>query len=153
MIRLSAGGTWFDMLGLIVITVLVLAATWLATRWIGRKSQISQSSRNVRIIERTPIARDKYLAIIEVAGKFYLISVTSQNVQMMTEIEDPDKLKKRTQTVNQSFAKMYRIIREKGFRGLSDPESYAGGTDAEHKTEFEHNDDNDNDRFEKGENR
>lgn len=152
MIRLSAGGTWFDMLGLIVITVLVLIATWLATRWIGRKSQISQSSRNVKIIERTPIARDKYLAIIEVAGKFYLISVTAQNVQMMTEIEDPDKLKKQKQTVNTSFANMYKIIKEKGIRGLSDPESYTGGEDTDNDPESGHDDDdNDNDRFEKGE--
>lgn len=150
MIRLSAGGTWFDMLGLIVITVLVLIATWLATRWIGRKSQISQSSRNVKIIERTPIARDKYLAIIEVAGKYYLISVTTQNVQMMTEIEDPDKLKKQTQTVNTSFANMYKIIKEKGIRGLSDPESYAGGKDVGPKPD-NGDDDNDNNRFEKGE--
>lgn len=149
MIRLSAGGTWFDMLGLIVITVLVLVATWLATRWIGRKSQISQSSRNVKIIERTPIARDKYLAIIEVAGKFYLISVTTQNVQMMTEIEDPDKLKKQPQPVNQSFASMYKIIKEKGIRGLSDPESYSGGSDAGDETE-DTSEDDDN-RFEKGE--
>ena len=151
MIRLNAGGTWFDMLGLIVITVLVLVATWLATRWIGRRSQISQSSRNVKIIERTPVARDKYLAIIEVAGKFYLISVTAQNVQMMTEIEDPDKLKKQTHTVNQSFANMYKIIKEKGIRGLSDPESYKVGTDGENKPESGHEDDNGNDRFEKGE--
>jgi|LSQX01.2.fsa_nt_gb flagellar protein FliO/FliZ len=150
MIRLNAaGGTWLDMLGLVLITVLVLAATWLATKWIGRRSQLSHNSRNVKIIERTPIAKDKYLAIIEVAGKFYLISVTAQNVQMMTEIEDPDKLKKQPQPVNQSFASMYKIIKEKGIRGLSDPESYRGGSDAGDETE-DTSEDDDN-RFEKGE--
>lgn len=135
------------MLGLILITVLVLVATWLATRWIGRKSQLSHNSRNVKIIERTPIARDKYLAIIEVAGKYYLISVTAQNVQMMTEIEDPDKLKKQTQTVNQSFAGIYKIIKEKGVRGLSDPESYVNRK----ASEYEAPDKQDGNRSEKGE--
>lgn len=151
MIRLNATGTWLDMLGLILITVLVLVATWLATRWIGRRSQLSHSSRNVKIIERTPIAKDKYLAIIEVTGKFYLISVTAQNVQMMTEIEDPDKLKKQPQPASQSFAGIYKIIKEKGIRGLSDPESYAA--DPEEVDVNRQADESDNEGFKKGEHR
>ncbi|MDD3198251.1 MAG: flagellar biosynthetic protein FliO [Eubacteriales bacterium] len=125
-----AGG-WLEMVGLVLVTVLILLLTWLTTRWIGRKSQVNQNSRNIQVLERVSVGRDKYMAIIKVADHYYLISVTAQSIQMMAEIDEPEKLKKQPQQV-QSFGQLYKTIRERGIHGLTDkPQNSKTADDAD----------------------
>jgi flagellar biogenesis protein FliO len=71
------------------------------------------------------------MAIIKVADHYYLISVTAQSIQMMTEIDEPEKLKKQPQQV-QSFGQLYKTIRERGIHGLTDkPQNSKTASDAD----------------------
>jgi len=41
----------------------------------------------IRVIDRYPLAPQRYLLIVEIAGKAYLLGITEQNVSLLTPLE------------------------------------------------------------------
>ena len=72
---------------ILVIFILVLAATWFATRWIANV-QNGQNMRggNVEVVETYRLTVNKYIQIVKVGEKYLAIAVCRDTVTMLTEI-------------------------------------------------------------------
>ena len=76
-----------ESLTVLFIFCIVLAITYLVTRFIAgyQKSQMSQG--NIRILETTRISQTKYLQLLQVGEVYMVIAVCKDSVTMLTTLE------------------------------------------------------------------
>lgn len=76
-----------ESLTVLLIFAIVLAITYLVTRYIAgyQKSQMSQG--NIRILETTRISQTKYLQLLQVGEVYMVIAVCKDSVTMLTTID------------------------------------------------------------------
>ncbi len=82
------GNNILQLLATILVFVLVLAATYYATRWIAKSGAIQAHSKNIRVIETFKIAPNKYIQIIKLGAKYYSIAVTKDHISFLTPLEE-----------------------------------------------------------------
>lgn len=77
----------FFIIGMIVIIV----GAYYVTYYIGVKSsgmgRIRLKGRNIGLIDRFSISKDKSFCLVEVAGKVYLIGVTNQSMTLIDTLD------------------------------------------------------------------
>ena len=78
---------FLPMLG--VLFILLLA--YLCTKWILKKYKGPSAGRYVKVIERTPLAQDKMLMLVEVNKQAYLLGITGQAITTVCSF-DSDQL-------------------------------------------------------------
>lgn len=71
----------------IIPLILVCLAAWLVTRLIARRGQQFTQGRYAQIKDSLHIGKDKNIIIIEAGSKYYLVGVTNQSMQLLSEIE------------------------------------------------------------------
>lgn len=79
-----------EVVGLFVVLVLILIATYYTTRFIAKQTGNRYQSKNINIIETYKVAPNKYIQIVDVAGHYLVLAVTKENVTMLTEISEDD---------------------------------------------------------------
>lgn len=77
-----------ELIGVLIVFVLVLLATYYATKWIGKSGAIQMQSANIKVIETFKIAPNKYIQIIQLGNKYYSIAVTKENITFLTSLDE-----------------------------------------------------------------
>ena len=93
-------------LTVVIIFVVVLGITFLATRWIAnyQKGAAIQAA-NFELIETFRLTTNKYLQIIRVGEKYLVIAIGKDEVQLLTELSAADiVIKREGQTAVPDFA-------------------------------------------------
>ncbi len=94
MLILMSGGSTFDsvvrLIGVVLIFLFVLVATYATTRWIANYQQTSAKNRNIRVIETYRLTSNKYIQIVHVGGKYLAIAVSKDNVSVLTELNEEE---------------------------------------------------------------
>lgn len=84
------------------IFIMIIAAAYFTTRYVGRKSAVVMGGRNIQIIEKVVLGLEKSLYIVKVGERFFLLAAGKQNVELLTEIskneikQNPEALKSST---------------------------------------------------------
>lgn len=68
-----------------VVAVILLA--YLATKWLANRRVARPEGQRIRVIERVPLTRDTYLALVRVKGRTYLLSVGPGRVDQIGELD------------------------------------------------------------------
>jgi len=89
----------------IIGTIIVLLGAYYVTYFIGMKAtgqtRAGLKNRNIKIIDRYSIARDKQFCIIEIAGKVYVMGVTNHGMTLL-DIYDAEEFAMLTDGDNES---------------------------------------------------
>jgi len=72
-----------------VVFVFVLFITVYTTRWVAGYAKKQQYNRNIELIETFKLAPNKFIAIIRTAGKYLVIGVGKDEINLLSEI-DPE---------------------------------------------------------------
>lgn len=72
--------------------IAVIFGAYLTTKFVAKKQNTFSSGNYIRVLERVVLGKDAYLAIAKVGEKAFLLSMTSQRVEMLCEL-DCDSLK------------------------------------------------------------
>ena len=79
------------------LTVLLLFAfvvfiTWFTTRWIAKlqKGQMNSAGSNMEVLENLRVAPDKFLQIVRVGKKYFVIGVGKSEINKICEISEDD---------------------------------------------------------------
>ncbi len=72
----------------VLIFVLVLAATYYVTKWIAKSGALQPYARNIKVIESSKVAPNKYIQIVRIGKKYYSIGVTKDNITFLGELEE-----------------------------------------------------------------
>ena len=88
----------------IVVLIGVLALAYYATKWIAGVPTLSQTSRNIRILEKVMIGKDSYLLIVKVQDKVMMLSATPGGI---TKLEDLEEYIEAPKNSTQDFGKVF----------------------------------------------
>lgn len=80
-----------QLVGLIVLFVLILAATYYTTRWIGKTSLGQGRSKNISVIETYKISQNKFIQIVKLGEKYIAVGISKEHIEYLTEL-DPEQL-------------------------------------------------------------
>ncbi|MFA0815039.1 MAG: FliO/MopB family protein [Anaerofustis sp.] len=67
--------------------VLVMYLSFVFTKYIGKRMNTHSRLNNIKVIEQVALGQDKALLIAEVCGDFYLIGASSQNIEILRELD------------------------------------------------------------------
>lgn len=113
----SSFGNIFELLGLVVIFILILIATYYCTRWIGKNAYIHSGANNIEVIETFRLSQSKYIQILKIgSAKYTVIAVSKDSVEYLGDIseEDLDLLSAQTGHDNMpGFAEILKRISKK----------------------------------------
>jgi len=75
----------------IVGTIVILFGAYYVTYYVGMKatgqSRAGTKNRNISLIDRYAIAKDKQFCVIEVAGKVYIIGITNHSMTLLDTLD------------------------------------------------------------------
>ena len=76
------------MLALVIVFIIVLAATYYFTKWIAKSGMMQSQSKNIKVKETFKIATGKYIQIIQLGTKYYAIGVTKDDITFLAQLEE-----------------------------------------------------------------
>jgi len=77
----------------IIGTVAILFGAYFATYYIGKKASgqnrmgMGLRNRNIRLLDRFAVARDKSFCAVEIAGKVYIVGVTNHTMTLLDTLD------------------------------------------------------------------
>ena len=87
----QGGSVVLSLLGGLCLFVLVLAAAWLCTRWLGGYYRRGGGENGtIRVLERTAVGPDRTLMIVRTGERVWLLGVTPQCIQPIGELDPAD---------------------------------------------------------------
>ena len=85
--RLSSIASLF---GLIVLCILIIVASYFVTRLVGGKQLACQKNSNFKTVDTFHLAQNKYLSIIQVGRRYFVIAICKDTVTMLSELQEED---------------------------------------------------------------
>lgn len=73
-----------------LIFILVCALTYFTTRFVGGYQKNKMKDSNIQVIETTKVTNNKYLQIVNVGERFFLISICRDSIQVIGELNKDD---------------------------------------------------------------
>lgn len=86
--------TWYsslvDLVTLLIVFIIILGVAYMTARWMGNFQANVSSKNNIHIIETSRIANNKFLQIVKVGNKYFLISVSKDSINYLCQLDDDD---------------------------------------------------------------
>ena len=76
-----------ELITVIAIFIFVVAVTYFTTRFIGTFERERLRGSNIEVIESQRVAANKYIMIVRVADKMIAVSVSKNEMRMLTELD------------------------------------------------------------------
>ncbi|MGB4440264.1 MAG: flagellar biosynthetic protein FliO [Sedimentibacter sp.] len=86
--------------------------TYYCTKWISTKTNVINKSKYMNIVDRIMLGQNQFLAIAEITDKYYLLSITEKEINIIKELDDfelkPDDKKEDSIDFNKILAKFLK---------------------------------------------
>ncbi|MCI9447062.1 MAG: flagellar biosynthetic protein FliO [Lachnospiraceae bacterium] len=115
----SGWESFFQLIGVLLIFLFVLAITYVTTKWIGQYQQGLMQNKNIQVVETFRVSNNKFIQIIQVGKKYLVISVCKDVVNILTELAEeelvwkPSQEENRGVKVNESFQDVLSRLKDK----------------------------------------
>lgn len=76
-----------ELAGLLVVFLLVIAACYFVTRFIGRKQLNQQRHSNFTVLETFRLAQNKYLQLIQAGSRYFVLAICKDTITVVTELQ------------------------------------------------------------------
>ena len=75
--------------GMLAALILVLAAAYYCTKWLGKKSMAPVSrSQNIKVMDTVTLGADRQILLVKTAGKCMLLGVTAQHIEKICDLDE-----------------------------------------------------------------
>lgn len=78
--------SFIQLLGALFIFAVVLAATYLTTRWMGGMQRGRQNNKNLHVIETISVGNNKMISIVEAGSVYLVVSVGKEEVHLLAQL-------------------------------------------------------------------
>ena len=86
----SGWESFFQLIGVLLIFLFVLAITYVTTKWIGQYQQGLMQNKNIQVVETFRVSNNKFIQIIQVGERYLVISVCKDTINILTEITEDE---------------------------------------------------------------
>lgn len=80
-------GSIAQVLAMLVIFSLILAAAYYVTRYFGKTMTGSRTNGRIQILDTVRLAPDKYLQIVEAGGRCFLLAISKGSISLISELD------------------------------------------------------------------
>ncbi len=77
-------------IGTFIAAALIIYASYLASKYIGKGLGRGTGSRYMRLIDQITLGQDRHMAIVQIGGKYLLVGVTSGQINVLSEVQDEE---------------------------------------------------------------
>ena len=120
LLEISSGWeSFFQLVGILLVFLFVLALTYVATKWIAGYQQGIVANKNIRVIETFRVSSNKFIQIIQVGEKYLAISVCKDTINILTELTEeqltwmPSMEEKTRSNTSESFQEILNNLKKK----------------------------------------
>ena len=105
--------SFFRLVVSLFLFLFVLAACYFTTVWLGNFRKGKMGKGNIEVIEIHKLTNNKYIEIVRIGKKYYILSVTKERVEKIDIIDEADIELPDTQMsgANESFAQVLERIK------------------------------------------
>lgn len=107
--------SFFQLITLLFIFVVILVLTYFTTRFIAGYQKGKGLGRNIEVIETYKITTNKYIQIIRTGEQYFAVGVGKDEIHMLTQL-DPEKLQLNTEKQSETLNFKEFFNREKHLR-------------------------------------
>lgn len=97
----SSGNAWdsfIQLIGLIILLLLILAATYFTTRIIGNIKLGQMKNSNFKLIDAYRISPGKVIQIVKIGSKYIVLAICKDTINYITELDEEDIVFREYQT-------------------------------------------------------
>jgi len=76
-----------SLVGIVIIIIAAYYATWLIGVKASGQSRGKLSNKNINLLDRFAISKDKSFCLVEIAGKVYVIGITNQTMTLLDTLD------------------------------------------------------------------
>ena len=73
---------------LIFVLALILVAAYFTTKFLSVKGGNLMKGRYMQVKDRLILAKDKQILLVEVSGRFYIVGISGQQIQVLGALEN-----------------------------------------------------------------
>ena len=117
----STGESLLELLGVILIFAIVLAACYFTTKFVAGKQLKQKNSGNIEMIETYTLSQNRYLALVRVGETYMVLSVAKDNITLLSTIPAEQLVIQEKNLATPSFSKVFSSFVKTG--KANDPES------------------------------
>lgn len=100
----SGSGSVLKLIGLIILTVLIILASYYTTRFIGKKQSGGiQGSSNFKLLDAYRINQTKYLQLVQIGKRYFVLAVCKDSITTVAELSKEDIIFWRESATQSSF--------------------------------------------------
>ena len=85
-------GSIAQIFGMLAAFAVIVATAYYVSKYFSKYALKTRENSNIKVVETSRIAADKYLQIIEVNGQYFLIGIGKNNINLISEL-DGEKIK------------------------------------------------------------
>ncbi|MDO5519470.1 MAG: flagellar biosynthetic protein FliO [bacterium] len=102
-----------DLLVLILVFVLILAACYYSTRWAARTGLNLQKQKNIKVLEVYRLNQTKYLYIVKIGDKTMSLGVTKDHIEFLSELNEDSLDFTQTEAPQMNFKELLKMYKDK----------------------------------------
>ncbi len=103
--------SYLQLLSVLVIFIVVLGATYYATKWIANYQKGADNGKNIEVIETCKISATKYVQIIRIGERYVAIGVSKDQIVNLGDVVADDLTLDTVEKENLSFKEVLEKIK------------------------------------------
>lgn len=113
----SSTNSYIEFITICIIFIGVLALTLYVTRWVAKYQRVQNAGKNIEVIEACRIDPSKYMQLVRVGEKYFVIAVCKDTVTMLTEVPvEQLKFTSPDENTNTSFGSLLEKAKQSVFK-------------------------------------
>ncbi len=90
-----------QLLGLILLFIIILIATYFTTRLIGNLQSNKLKNSNFKVIESFRLSQGNHLVLIKVSSKYFVIALGKNEVNVITQLDEDEVMQNEDKEIGQ----------------------------------------------------
>lgn len=88
LIGMSMLSSLFKLIVLLIVFILILAASYYATKWYAKAGFASNKPQNIHMVESFPMGPGKQICIMKLGNKYTAVAVCKDHITFLAELDE-----------------------------------------------------------------
>lgn len=107
LIGMSILASLFKLIVLLIVFILILVASYYATKWYAKSGFPGNKSQNIQMIESFPMGPGKQICIMKLGNKYAAVAVCKDRITFLAELEEEQLSLESPQAENANFKEIF----------------------------------------------
>lgn len=109
----TSEGSVLQLIGLIFLCILVVAASYYTTKFVGKKQLGSGKNSNFKVIDAYRISQTKSIQLIQIGERYFVIAVCKDSINLIAELQKEEILHWPMDAKSSNFGEVFSQLKQK----------------------------------------